>query len=54
LEERALLGTWVVDEFRLAVQKGYRLLEVLEMYEYKVTQYDRQTGMKAEVSGYPS
>jgi hypothetical protein len=43
VRERALLGTWVVDEVRLAVQKGYRVLEVLEMYQYEVTQYDRQT-----------
>jgi hypothetical protein len=68
VQERALPGTWVVDEVRSAVQKGYRVLEVLEMYQYEVTQYDRQTGerglfveyintflkLKAEASGYPS
>jgi hypothetical protein len=31
--ERALVGTWVVDEVRLAVDKGYRLIQVYEMYE---------------------
>jgi hypothetical protein len=64
--ERALVGTWVLDEIRLAVQKGYRLLNVYEEYEYRVTRYDRQTGdgglfaqyidtflkLKAESSGY--
>ena len=33
-EERALTGTWVIDEVRLAVQKGYRILEIHEVYEY--------------------
>ena len=32
-EERALTGTWVIDEVRLAVQKGYRILEIHEVYE---------------------
>jgi hypothetical protein len=68
VEERAILGTWVVDEVRQAVQKGYQVLEVHEMYEYQVTQYDKQTGegalfvqyintflkMKTEASGYPN
>ena len=66
--ERALTGTWVLDEIRLAVQTGYKLVEVHEGYEYQVTQYDPQTGngglfaqyidtflkLKAEASGYPS
>jgi len=38
--ERALIGTWVIDEFRLAVQKGYEVIEIFEAYEYAVTQYD--------------
>jgi hypothetical protein len=42
--ERALINTWVIDEVRLAVQKGYRVIEVYEVYEYKITQYDPQTG----------
>jgi hypothetical protein len=67
-EERALTGTWVLDEIRLAVEKGYRILEIYEIYEFEVTQYDRETGesglfaayiemflkLKAEESGYPS
>jgi hypothetical protein len=36
--ERAIIGTWVVDEVRLAVQKEYHLTEVYEFYEYKITQ----------------
>jgi hypothetical protein len=67
-EERALSGTWVADELRLAVTKGYRITKVHEVYEYNVTHYDRETGegglfvqyidtflkLKAEASGYPS
>ena len=48
--------------------KGYRLVEVYEVYEYEVTPYDPTTGqgglfveyintflkLKAEASGYPS
>jgi len=67
-EERALTGTWVIDEVRLAVQKGYGILEIHELYEYKVTSYDpenREGGLfcrlyrhlfklKAEASVYPA
>jgi len=56
-----------MKEVRLAVEKGYRILEIYEVYEYQVTQYDPETGdsdifgsyintflkLKAEASGYP-
>ena len=42
--ERCLEGTWVIDEVRLALAKGYKILEVLEVYEYEVTCYDPETG----------
>ena len=42
--ERALVGTWIVDEVRKAVDMGYTVLRVYEFYEYAVTQYDSQTG----------
>ena len=38
--ERALTGTWVMDEVRLAVEKGYRILEIHEVYEYHFTKYN--------------
>jgi len=58
---------WVIDEVRLAVEKGYKVLEIYEVYEYQVTQYNPETGegglfvdyintflkLKAEASGYP-
>jgi hypothetical protein len=66
--ERVLEATWILDEVRLAVSKGYRVIKVHEVYKYEVTQYDRQTGegglfveyvntflkLKAEASGYPA
>jgi len=42
--ERALTGTCVMDEVRLAVENGYRILENYEVYEYQVTQYNPETG----------
>ena len=67
-EERALTGTWVIHEVRLAVQKGYRILEIYELYEYNVTRYDPETRedglfvgyidnifkLKSEAIGYPA
>ena len=66
--ERALEGTWVIDELRLALQNGYKILDIHELYEYQVTKYNRdkdEGGLfvdyintflkpKAEESGYPS
>jgi len=33
-----------MDEVRLAVQKGYRILEIHDVYKYQVTQYNTETG----------
>jgi len=33
-----------MDEVRLAVEKGYRILEIYEVYEYQVTPYNPETG----------
>jgi len=33
-----------MDEVRLAEEKGYRILEIYEVYEYQVTQYGPETG----------
>jgi len=57
-----------MDEVRLAVEMGYRILEIHEVYEYQVTKYKRETSeggmfvdyintflkIKAEASGYHS
>jgi hypothetical protein len=33
-------GTWFIDEVRLTVAKGYKILEIPEVYQYEVTQYN--------------
>jgi hypothetical protein len=43
-DERCLVGTWVLDELRKAVQMGYALVEVFEFWEYDVTCLDNDTG----------
>ena len=43
-EDRALTGTWVMDEVRLTIEKGYRILEIYEVYENLVTKYNPETG----------
>jgi len=56
-----------MDEVRLVVEKGYKILEIYEVYEFQVNQYKPDTGegghfvdyinnflkLKAEASGYP-
>jgi len=37
------MSTWVLDEVRLAIQKVYQVLDIMEVYEYEVTKYDPQT-----------
>jgi hypothetical protein len=37
-------GTWIIDEIRLAVAKVYKILEIREVYQYEVTQYNPDTG----------
>jgi len=33
----------VIDEVRLSVAERYKILEMFEVYEYKVTRYDPET-----------
>jgi len=57
-----------MDEVSLAVEKWYLILEIYEVYEYQVAQYNRETReglqfvdyintfskLKTEATGYPS
>jgi len=66
-EKRLIHGTYVADELRLAVRKGYVVRKIYEAWEYEMTQYDKrtQTGgifakyidtflkIKTEASGFP-
>lgn len=40
-EDRALIGTWVVDEVIKAMEKGYEVLEVYEIWSYQIGQFDK-------------
>ena len=42
--EMTLTGTWVIKENMLDMQKGYEVVEIIEEYEYVVTQCDPHTG----------
>lgn len=67
-EQRALVGTWVTDEIRKAVEKGYKIKEIYEVWHFdEVAQYNpltKQGGIftdyvntflkiKQEASGWP-
>ncbi|GAB0093682.1 DNA-directed DNA polymerase [Sergentomyia squamirostris] len=40
--ERLLTGTWSLDEIRLAVEHGYKIYQVLTVWQYKTSQYNRE------------
>lgn len=66
--DRSFTGTYVAEELRKAVQKGYTILKLYEAWEYTTTKYDPVTKeggifaeyintflkIKTEASGYPS
>ncbi|XP_031342995.1 uncharacterized protein LOC116170631, partial [Photinus pyralis] len=64
--DRAIVGTWVADEIVKSIEKGYRIMEVYEVWSYKTEQYDGKSGglftemmnkfikIKQEASGWPS
>ena len=67
-DQRALLGTWSTLEINKAVEKGYSILKIFEVYHWpETTQYDPETGkgglfaeyvntflkIKQESSGWP-
>ena len=65
---RSLTGTWVSIELREALRRGYKLIDVMEIWDYKTDVYDpvKNKGgpfvlyinqflkMKQEASGFPS
>ncbi|KAK2552521.1 hypothetical protein P5673_026364 [Acropora cervicornis] len=58
--QRALTGTWCTPELAVALQKGYRLLHIHQIYRFPDTQVglfaeyiDTWLKLKEEASGYP-
>ncbi|WP_219822819.1 DNA polymerase, partial [Enterobacter cloacae complex sp. 4DZ3-17B2] len=66
-EDRVFTGTWVSDELKKSIKKGYRIVEVFEIWQYRITQYNPKTRegglfneyidtflkIKQEASGWP-
>lgn len=66
--DREFTGTWVVDEIRKAISVGYKITNIYEIWQYKITQYNPQTKegghfaeyintflkIKQEASGWPT
>ena len=68
-EDRAFVGTWVTDEVKKAIEKGYKVIKLYEVWHFNnISQYDPQTQsggifteyvntflkIKQEASGWPS
>ena len=66
--ERSFVGTWVTEEVKRAIEKGYKILEIYKVWDYEEkAQYDSYTqegglfseyistfqGFKQEASGWP-
>lgn len=66
-KDRSFKGTWVIDEVHEAIKQGYRVINIYEMWQYKILQYNKELGidglfapyinkflkLKAEASGWP-
>nr|XP_042913585.1 uncharacterized protein LOC122273617 [Parasteatoda tepidariorum] len=60
-EERSLIGTWVSEEVKLAIKKGYRIVKIYEVYNFKEksnrlfrSYIDLFLKIKQESSGWPA
>ncbi|XP_030761194.1 uncharacterized protein LOC115886248 [Sitophilus oryzae] len=53
-EERAICGTWVIDEVVKALEKGYQVLDIQEVWKYQITQYNPETKQGGLFNGYIS
>lgn len=67
-DERSFTGTYVSNELRVAVEKGYKIVTIFEAWDYKLTKYNPITKsgglftgyvntflkIKTEASGFPS
>jgi hypothetical protein len=50
--QRMLLGTWVSDEVKKAVQMGYKIIEILEVWQYETLTFDPRTNQEGLLSSY--
>ena len=53
IEDSALVGTWVTIELQAALERGYQLLEVYEVWHFlETTKYDKTTGLGSIFAKY--
>ena len=53
--KRSFIGTWVTEEVQKAVELGYQILDIFELWHYdKKSQYDPETKTGSLFSGYIS
>ncbi|XP_046397765.1 uncharacterized protein LOC124164478 [Ischnura elegans] len=66
--DRWIVGTWVTDEVKAAVRKGYKIIDTAELWQYDCTKFDKAKNsgglfsnyintflkIKMEASGWPS
>ncbi|GAB0097539.1 DNA-directed DNA polymerase [Sergentomyia squamirostris] len=51
-DERSLIGTWSLDEIRLAVEYGYKIRKAFIVWEYETSQYNRETNERGLFADY--
>ena len=52
-DERSISGTWCSPELQVAIEKGYRVLKIYEVYHFNTSsQFNQQSGTKGLFSDY--
>lgn len=49
---RMFVGTWVADEVRKAIEMGYKIITIHEIWEYEVMQYNPKTKQGGVFASY--
>lgn len=50
--ERSFVGTWIASEVQVAVNHGYQILEMFEIWQYEITKFDPVTKEGGLFAGY--
>lgn len=46
------MGTWVTDEVMISVERGYRVIEMFEVYQHEITRYNPETVSAGYLPGF--
>ena len=52
INDHAFEGTWISEELKKAVGKGYEILKIYEIWQYKITQYNPITNERGPFVNY--